>query len=75
LYPIDRDTLVIKRFLDEESIIGVFTRENIRRRYLVIKPSQIKIRYPEKRLVIDLREGYRVLRHRSSRPRDVEVLL
>jgi len=75
LYPIDRDTLVIKRFLDEESIIGVFTRENIRRRYLVIKPSQIKIRYPEKRFVIDLREGYRVLRHRSSRPRYVEVLL
>jgi glycosidase len=75
LYPIDRDTLVIKRFLDEESIIGVFTRERFRRRYLVIKPSQIKIRYPEKRLVIDLREGYRVLRHRSSRPRYVEVLL
>jgi glycosidase len=75
LYPINRDTFVIKRFLDEESVIGLFTRERFIRRYLVIKSSQIEIRYPEKRLVIDLREGYRVLRHRSSRPRDVEVLL
>ncbi len=75
ILPIDKDTLIIKRFFGEESIIGIFTREILRYRYLVIRPSKIKIRFPEKTIRIDIGDGYRVIRHRSSRPREIEILV
>ncbi|MGC9009827.1 MAG: glycoside hydrolase family 13 protein [Sulfolobales archaeon] len=68
------DIIYVKRFFDDEEIIGLFSRE-IGRRRLSLRSKLLGLRGYERILEIDLSRGYALMRVRRSVPREIEFIL